>query len=61
MFELANLRVVPAPAQVDDVRYAEGAEFIGMVPGSNRATERQSLTDEIDPQREPLSIPGLAV
>ena len=40
VLELANLRVVLAPSQVDDVRYTKGAKLFGVVPGSNRATER---------------------
>ena len=53
MFELANLRVVSAPAEVDNMRYPEGAEFFSVVPGSDCATEREPPIDEVHPQSEP--------
>jgi hypothetical protein len=48
VLEPADLRVVPTPAQIDDVGYPKGPKLFGMAPRGNRATECQPLANEKD-------------
>jgi hypothetical protein len=40
MFELADVGVVAAPTQINDMRYPEGSKFFGVSPGGYRTSER---------------------
>jgi hypothetical protein len=64
MGKLADLCIVPAPPQIDDVGYPEGAQFLGVLPGPYRATERQppAYEKDLQPYRLPPSVrTGLGV
>jgi hypothetical protein len=48
VLELADLGVVLAPSQIDDVGYPQGLKLLGLAPGRYRATECQPLVNEKD-------------
>jgi hypothetical protein len=59
VMELADLRVVLAPAQIDDVGYAEGSKLLYVGLGFYCASEREPFAHEERLHRlGPLSDPN---